>query len=51
VQSMATVVAIGVTATGERQILGVDAGPSEDGPFWMAFLRSLVQRGLQGVGS
>jgi putative transposase len=26
VQSMATVVAIGVTATGERQILGVDAG-------------------------
>ena len=30
VQSMATVVAIGVTTEGERQIVGVDAGPSED---------------------
>lgn len=49
VQSMATVVAVGVTATGERQILGVDAGPSEDKPFWTTFLRSLVKRGLRGV--
>jgi transposase-like protein len=49
VQAMATVVAIGVTSEGERQILGVDAGPSEDGPFWTAFLRSLVKRGLHGV--
>jgi transposase-like protein len=49
VQSMATVVAVGVTVEGERQILGVDAGPSEDGPFWTAFLRSLVKRGLKGV--
>ena len=49
VQSMATVVAIGVTADGERQILGVDAGPSEDGAFWTAFLRTLIKRGLRGV--
>ena len=49
VQAMATVVAIGVTSEGERQILGIDAGPSEDGPFWTAFLRSLVKRGLHGV--
>jgi putative transposase len=49
VQAMATVVAIGVTSEGDRQILGVDAGPSEDGPFWTAFLRSLVKRGLHGV--
>jgi transposase-like protein len=49
VQSMATVVAIGVAATGERQILGVDAGPSEDRAFWTAFLRTLVKRGLRGV--
>lgn len=49
VQSMATVVAIGVAATGERQILGVDAGPSEDRAFWTVFLRSLVKRGLRGV--
>ena len=34
---------------GERQIVGVDAGPSEDGPFWTAFLRGLVKRGLRGV--
>ena len=49
VQSMATVVAIGVTAEGERQVLGLDAGPSEDAAFWMAFLRSPVKRGLRGV--
>jgi putative transposase len=49
VQAMATVVAVGVTTEGERQILGVDAGPSEDSPFWTAFLRSLVKRGLRGV--
>jgi len=49
VQAMATVVAIGVTTEGERHILGVDAGPSEDEPFWAAFLRSLVRRGLRGV--
>jgi len=49
VQSMATVVAIGVAVTGERQILGVDAGPSEDRAFWTAFLRGLVKRGLRGV--
>jgi transposase-like protein len=47
--SMATVVAIGVTAEGERQVLGVDAGPSEDAAFWTAFLRDLKRRGLQGV--
>ena len=46
---MATVVAIGVTLEGERQVLGVDAGPSEDGAFWTAFLRGLVKRGLRGV--
>jgi hypothetical protein len=47
--AMATVVAIGVTADGERQVLGVDAGPSEDAAFWTGFLRDLKRRGLQGV--
>ena len=47
--SQATVVAIGVTSEGERQVLGVDVGPSEDRAFWTAFLRSLVKRGLKGV--
>ena len=49
VVSQATAVAVGVTADGERQILGVDVGASEDGAFWTAFLRSLVKRGLRGV--
>jgi hypothetical protein len=47
--SMATVVAVGVTTDGWRQVLGVDVGPSEDETFWLAFLRSLVRRGLKGV--
>ena len=39
-------VAVGVTSEGDRQVLGVDVGPSEDRAFWTAFLRSLVKRGL-----
>jgi transposase-like protein len=49
VVSMAVVIAVGVNAEGQREILGVDVGPSEDGAFWLAFLRSLVARGLSGV--
>ncbi len=46
---MAVVVATGVTAKGEREILGLDVGDSEDEVFWRAFLLSLKQRGLSGV--
>jgi transposase-like protein len=49
VVSQAVVIAVGVTADGRREILGVDVGPSEDGAFWLRFLRSLVARGLHGV--
>jgi putative transposase len=50
VVSAAVVIAVGVKAhTGEREVLGLDVGPSEDGAFWSAFLRSLVARGLSGV--
>jgi putative transposase len=49
VVSQAIVIAIGVTATGEREVLGLDVGPTESGAFWLAFLRSLVARGLNGV--
>jgi len=49
VVSMAVVLATGVTAQGQREVLGLDIGSSEDGAFWTAFLRSLVARGLQGV--
>jgi transposase-like protein len=50
VASTAVVIAVGVKAhTGEREVLGLDVGPSEDGAFWRSFLRSLVARGLSGV--
>ncbi len=49
VVSTAVVIAVGVKAqTGEREVLGLDVGPSEDGAFWASFLRSLVARGLSG---
>jgi transposase-like protein len=49
VASVAVVVAVGVRADGGREVVGVDVGPSEDGAFWLAFLRGLVARGLSGV--
>jgi transposase-like protein len=50
VVSLAVVIAIGVNSeSGQREVLGLDVGPSEDGAFWMSFLRSLVARGLCGV--
>ena len=50
VASTAVVIAVGVNGkSGEREVLGVDVGPSEDGAFWTSFLRSLVARGLSGV--
>lgn len=49
VVSMALVIAIGVNAQGEREVLGLDVGASENGAFWLSFLRSLVARGLSGV--
>ena len=47
--NMAVVIAIGVRESGEREILAVDVGASEDEAFWKAFLRRLVSRGLKGV--
>jgi transposase-like protein len=44
VVAMAVVIAIGVRATGEREVLGLDVGPSEDGAFWLAFLRGRAPR-------
>jgi putative transposase len=49
VVSKAVVVATGVTEHGEREILGLAVGDSEDGAFWTGFLRSLRARGLGGV--
>lgn len=49
VVSKAVVIATGITATGRREILGLDVGDSEDEVFWKAFLSSLKDRGLGGV--
>ena len=47
--SMAVIVATGITATGDREVLGLDVGDSEDETFWRKFLTSLKNRGLSGV--
>jgi putative transposase len=49
VVSRAVVIATGVTATGDREVLGLAVGDSEDGAFWTAFLQGLRARGLAGV--
>ena len=47
--NIAALVATGVNAVGYREILGLDLVTSEDGAGWLAFVRSLVARGLSGV--
>jgi len=42
-------VATGVNANGQREILGLEVTSREDGAGWLSFLRSLVARGLSGV--
>lgn len=49
VVSQAVVIATGVRADGNREVLGFDVGDSENSAFWTAFLRSLKARGLAGV--
>jgi putative transposase len=41
--------AVGVNRDGFRESLGLDVVTSEDGAAWLAFLRSLIARGLAGV--
>jgi putative transposase len=49
VVSKAVVIATGITATGDREVLGVALGDSESETFWSEFCRSLKRRGLGGV--
>jgi len=49
VTARAVVVATGVTQGGDREVLGLAVGDSEDGAFWTEFGRSLRARGLSGV--
>jgi transposase-like protein len=45
---VAVIIAVGVNTDGRREVLGLAVGPSEAEPFWTAFLRSLMRRGLRG---
>jgi transposase-like protein len=47
--SVAVIIAVGVNTDGRREVLGLAVGPSEAEPFWTAFLRALMRRGLRGV--
>jgi putative transposase len=47
--NVACVVATGVNAQGNREILGTELFTTEDGAGWTAFLRGPVARGLSGV--
>lgn len=47
--STAIVIAIGVRMSGEREVIDLDVGPSEDGALWHQFLRGLIAHGLSGV--
>ena len=49
VVSRAVVIATGITANGDREVLGLAVGDSEEETFWTEFLRSLRRRGLGGV--
>ena len=45
----AALIATGVNASGEREVLGIDVASGEMETCWKRFLESLVQRGLSGV--
>src|ERR671912_935381 len=47
--SVAAIIAVAVDAEGRREIVGLHIGPSEAEPFWSAFLKGLLRRGLRGV--
>jgi transposase-like protein len=46
---VAAVHAVGVSADGRRESLGLELVTTEDGAGWTSFLRGLVSRGLSGV--
>ena len=49
VRNISVLVAVGVSSTGHRKILGVAEGAKEDKAGWSGFLRHLKERGLSGV--
>ncbi|MGU9756040.1 IS256 family transposase (plasmid) [Serratia marcescens] len=49
VVSVAVIIACAVNSDGRREIIGMGIGESEAKAFWLTFLLSLKERGLQGV--
>ena len=49
VVSVAVIIACAVSSDGRREIIGMGIGESEAKAFWLAFLLSLKERGLEGV--
>jgi putative transposase len=49
VVSVAVIIACAVSLDGRREIIGMGIGESEAKPFWLSFLLSLKERGLDGV--
>jgi len=49
VKNVSVLVAIGVDQYGYRQVLGIKEGAKEDKESWIAFMRYLKERGLNGV--
>lgn len=49
IENVAVLVALGVSADGHREIIGACEGGKEDTESWRNFLRSLKERGLNGV--
>lgn len=49
IENIAILVAIGVNAAGNREIIGAAEGAKEDKESWLRFLRSLKERNLKGV--
>lgn len=48
-KSMAFMVAVGITGSGEREIIGFDLYENENHDSWLEFIRSLKRRGLSKV--
>jgi transposase-like protein len=49
IRNVSVLVAVGVSTSGHREILGVAEGAKEDKAGWSGFLKYLKERGLQGV--
>ena len=50
VENAGVLVAIGVGTEGRREVIAVDEGMREDAAGWERFFRSMIGRGLRGVG-